>query len=298
MSVALIFPGQGSQQVGMHLDARGACWDVDTFAEADEALGEALSRRIAEGPEDALARTEVTQPALLATGVAMSRRLLRSHPDLQVVGAAGHSLGEYTALVVSGALDFADALRLVRVRGRAMQDAVPVGVGGMAAVLGLDLAQVEALCFEAARGEVVSIAAENCPGQVTIAGHVAAVDRVVAAAEGAGGVGKRLAVSAPFHCSLLSPAAEALAEALARVNVRAGAFPVLHNVDGRPATSPDDVRGRLVAQVVAPVRWSACFRGLRALGAESAYECGPGRTLAGMARRIDTTLPVRSGAES
>lgn len=296
MSVALIFPGQGSQQVGMHLDAGGVPWDADTFAEADEALGYALSRVIADGPEDALARTEVTQPALLATGVAMARRLLRAQPDLRVVGAAGHSLGEYTALVVSGALDFADALRLVRVRGRAMQQAVPVGVGGMAAILGLERAQVETLCAEAAQGEVVSMAADNCPGQVTIAGHVGAVDRVVAAVEGAGGVGKRLAVSAPFHCALLAPAADALAESIARVDVRAGAFPVLHNVDGLSAPSPEAVRARLVAQVVAPVRWSDCFRGLRALGAETAYECGPGRTLAGMARRIDKTLPVRSGA--
>ncbi len=298
MSVALIFPGQGSQQVGMHLDAGGSVWDADTFAEADEALGYALSRVIAEGPEDALARTEVTQPALLTTGVAMARRLLRQRPDLRIVGAAGHSLGEYAALVMSGALDFADAVRLVRVRGRAMQDAVPVGVGGMAAVLGLEISQVEVLCAEAAQGEVVSIAADNCPGQVTVAGHVGAVDRVVAAVEAAGGVGKRLAVSAPFHCALLSPAADALAEALATVKVRPGAFPVLHNVDGRPAASPEEVRARLVAQVVAPVRWSDCFRGLRTLGAESAYECGPGRTLAGMARRIDKTLPVRSGAEA
>jgi [acyl-carrier-protein] S-malonyltransferase len=296
MSVALIFPGQGSQQVGMHLDASGACWDPDTFAEADDALGYALSRVIAEGPEEALARTEVTQPALLATGVAMARRLLRREPDLRVVGAAGHSLGEYAALVLSGALDFGDAVRLVRVRGRAMQEAVPVGIGGMAAVLGLELAQVEAICADAAQGELVSIAADNCPGQVTVAGHVGAVDRVVAAAEEAGGVGKRLAVSAPFHCALLRPAADALAEALATVNVRAGTFPVLHNVDGRAAESPHDTRARLVAQVVAPVRWSDCFRGLRALGAEAAYECGPGRTLAGMARRIDKTLPVRSGA--
>jgi [acyl-carrier-protein] S-malonyltransferase len=281
----------------MHLAPDGTMLDASTFAEADEALGMALSALVAEGPEEVLARTEVTQPAILAASVAAWRRLLRLRPDAEIVAAAGHSLGEYGALVAAGALKFPDALRVVRLRGRAMQEAVPLGIGGMAAVLGLEEERVRGLCEEQAQGAVVALAALNAPGQVTVAGHVAAVDRVVAAAEAAGGMGKRLAVSAPFHCSLLGPAAEALAEALGAVSLASPSFPVFHNVDAAPASAPEDIRARLVAQVVAPVRWMDCAREVTRLRPEVAWECGPGRSLAGMQRRIDRTLPVRPASD-
>jgi [acyl-carrier-protein] S-malonyltransferase len=296
MRAVLMFPGQGSQCVGMHLAGDGTELDPATLDEANDALGMDLRRVLAEGPEELLARTEVTQPAILAASLAAWRHLQRKEPSLTVLGAAGHSLGEFSALVAAGSLTLADALRLVRLRGLAMQEAVPLGVGGMAAILGLDDATVAGLCAEHAHGEVVGLAGLNCPGQVAIAGHVGAVDRVVAASEPAGGVGKRLAVSAPFHSPLLAPAATRLAEALEDVPLRAPTFPVFHNVDG--ATAPDvaTIRARLVAQVTLPVRWVDCARALSTLGAETAFECGPGRTLAGLQRRIDKSLPVRSAS--
>jgi [acyl-carrier-protein] S-malonyltransferase len=298
MAVALLFPGQGSQVVGMDRAADGSPLDPATFEEVDDALGEPLSRSIAEGPDDVLARTENTQPALLAAGVATWRWLQRRMPDLPVVAAAGHSLGEYTALVASGALGLSDAARLVRLRGRAMQSAVPQGTGSMAAVVGLDDDAVRELCTRAARGEVLEVAAWNCPGQVSVAGHAAAVARLVEAVEAAGGVARLLAVSAPFHCSLLAPAAAPLREALAQVHLQPGVFPVVHNVDAAVALDADGIRARLVEQVVAPVRWSACVATLRTLGVEAAWECGPGRTLAGLVRRVDRGMTVRAGREA
>jgi [acyl-carrier-protein] S-malonyltransferase len=298
MRAALYFPGQGSQFVGMHLAASGEPLDVDTLAEADEALDMPLSRWIAEGPEDRLAHTEVTQPAILAVSVAALRYLRARVPALEVAASAGHSLGEYGALVASGAIAFADALRLVRLRGRVMQDAVPLGVGTMAAIVGLDEGTVAELCARHAQGQVVSVAALNCPGQVSVAGHVLAVERVLDAAHAAGGAGKTLAVSAPFHCALLAPAAARLREALADVRIDAPAFPVFHNVDAQPAGDPDAIRARLVAQVVAPVRWADCARAVRATGVDVAWECGPGRTLLGLQRRIDRTLSVRLASEA
>jgi [acyl-carrier-protein] S-malonyltransferase len=298
MRVALFFPGQGSQSVGMHLAASGSVLDADTLGEADEALGAPLSRWIAEGPEERLSRTEVTQPAILTVSIAALRYLRARTEPFEVVAAAGHSLGEYAALVAAGALDLADALRLVRLRGRAMQEAVPLGVGTMAAIVGLDEAAVIALCARHAEGEVVSVAALNCPGQVSIAGHVGAVGRVAEATHAAGGAAKLLAVSAPFHCAMLAPAAERLREALATVSLRAPLFPVFHNVDALPAPSVDAIRERLVAQVVAPVRWADCARAVRDAGPDVAFECGPGRTLLGLQRRIDRSLPVRLASEA
>lgn len=284
MRVAFVFPGQGSQSVGMD-----AGLDPATFAEADEALGYALSTIIREGPAERLAETEITQPALLTTCVALARALAVARPELVPVAAAGHSLGEYGALVVAGALDFGDAVRLVRLRGRAMQAAVPLGVGAMAAIVGLETEEVIELCVEHAHGEVVELAGHNCPGQTVIAGHVGAVERVCDAV-GAGA--RRLAVSAPFHCSLLGPAADALRDALEAVPVRAPRFPVVQNADAQVAADPDGIRARLVEQVVRPVRWVECVQALRALGAERCVEVGPGRTLAGLGKRIDRGFGV------
>lgn len=290
MRVAFVFPGQGSQSVGMD-----AGLDPATFAEADEALGYALSAVVRDGPAERLAETEITQPALLTTSVAMARALATARPDLVPAMAAGHSLGEYGALVLAGALDFADAVRLVRLRGRAMQAAVPLGVGTMAAIMGLETDEVRVLCETHAAGEVVELAGHNCPGQTVIAGHVAAVDRVC---EAVGSGARRLSVSAPFHCSLLGPAADALLDALHSVDVRPPRFPVVQNAYADVADTPAGIRERLVQQVVKPVRWVECVQRLKALGAERCVEVGPGKTLAGLGRRIDRSLPVLSFADA
>lgn len=284
MPVAYVFPGQGSQYVGM-----GAGLDPATFAEADDALGFSLSDIIRLGPEEKLAETAYTQPAILTVSIAMLRRLERE-VGWQPMAAAGHSLGEYSALVASGALAFADAVRLVRLRGQAMQDAVPLGTGGMAAVMGLDAAVVEAICAEQAQGEVVEIAGYNAPGQLVVAGHLSALQRVIDAVDAARGMGKRLAVSAPFHCRLLGPAAERLRAALTTVPLQAGRFPVVHNVDATVAPDAEGVRARLVAQVMGAVRWEDCVTQLKRLGATRSVEVGPGKTLAGLIKRIERSL--------
>lgn len=291
VATALLFPGQGAQFVGMD-----AGLDPDVFAEADDALGFALSAAIRSGPEARLAQTEITQPAILTVSVAMTRRLRAARPDLEIVAAAGHSLGEYGALVAAGALAFRDAVRLVRLRGRAMQDAVPLGVGTMGAVMGLPIEAVEELCARE-RAEVVSIAGVNCQGQTVVAGHVGAVTRLLDAANDAGGAGKLLSVSAPFHCSLLGPAAEALRLALADVRIAPCAFPVVHNIDAGVAADAEAIRARLVEQVVRPVQWVGCVRALIAMGATEFIELGPGKTLAGLGKRIDRTVPVRALAD-
>lgn len=282
MTVALVFPGQGSQYPGMDKDL-----DRSTFEEADEALGYALSTLIHEGPEAELQRTEVTQPAIFTVSIARLRHLRATRPGLEVVAAAGHSLGEYSALVAADALDFADAVRILRLRGRAMQEAVPEGQGAMAAVMGLEAETVAALCTDG-----VEVAAYNCPTQVSIAGPAAALDAVLDRIEAAGGVARKLVVSAPFHCAMLAPAGERLKEALAAIPVRPPRFPVVQNVDAVATDDPEAIRARLVAQVSRPVRWEACFRALRALGADRAIEVGPGRTLAGLGKRIDRAFPV------
>jgi [acyl-carrier-protein] S-malonyltransferase len=296
MALAFVFPGQGSQSIGMlsGLDAGGGTVR-EAFAAASEALGRDLWRLSQEGPEDELNRTEWTQPALLAAGLA-AWRVWQVRGGPQPALMAGHSLGEYTALVAAGALDFADAVRLVHFRGQVMQEAVPQGEGAMAAVLGLDDAVVAAACREAAGDRVVEPVNFNAPGQVVIAGHRDAVERALAAAETAGA--KRaimLPVSVPSHCALMRPAAERMAERLQEVQLRAPAIPVLHNVSVAPESNPEKIRERLVAQLHSPVRWVETIKAFGAAGVDRLIEAGPGKVLAGLNRRIDRamdTLPV------
>jgi [acyl-carrier-protein] S-malonyltransferase len=284
MKVAFLFPGQGSQEVGMgkafaEHPAAAAIW-----READESLGFSLSRLCFEGPAQDLTLTANTQPAVLTASVAAAA-VLAEHgivPDL----AAGHSLGEYSALVVAGALSFRHAVRLVRQRGVFMQDAVPVGDGAMAALLGVDLAAAEEVCAESARGEVVTVANINAPGQVVIAGHRGAVERAVkAAATRDGRKSVMLPVSAPFHSALMKPAADRLSAELDKIPVAAPAFPVVRNVDAGLTTTAEEVKPFLVQQVASPVRWTECVERLRREGATTFIEVGPGRVLSGLLKR-------------
>ncbi|RMD80260.1 MAG: [acyl-carrier-protein] S-malonyltransferase [Gammaproteobacteria bacterium] len=296
---AMVFPGQGSQAVGM-LAELGRAFPVvrETFEEASEALGLDLWRLAQEGPEEELNRTERTQPALLAAGVAVWRAW-RDQGGPAPAAMAGHSLGEYTALVCAGALGLAEGVRLVAARGRYMQEAVPEGRGAMAALLGLADEAVEALCREAsAGGELVVPANYNAPGQVVVAGHAPAVARVAAAARAAGA--KRvvpLAVSAPSHSPLMAPAAARLAGELAGVAWRPPEVPVVHNVDAQPHPEPDALRRALARQLTEPVRWTACVRRLAAEGAEAVVECGPGKVLCGLVRRIQRGLAAHPAGE-
>ncbi|MCC6850517.1 MAG: ACP S-malonyltransferase [Deltaproteobacteria bacterium] len=273
----------GARLVAEHAAARA------TMAEADDAVGFPLTRLCFEGPEAELTRTEVCQPAILAVSVATWRAL---GPTSGIVPrwVAGHSLGEYTALVVAGALAFRDAVRLVRLRGRLMQSAVPDGVGTMAAIVGLEDARVAELCAAAAEGEIVSPANFNGAGQVVVAGHRAAVARVMVAAKAAGARVIALAVSAPFHCALMTPVAAALAQALAEVEVRTPAVPVVSNVEATLNADAARIRELLVTQVTAPVRWAESMRLLRALGCLRVIEVGPGQVLAKIAQRMKLGL--------
>lgn len=291
MSVAFVFPGQGSQKAGM-----GKAWaDVSeearrTFEEADDVLGFALSRLIWEGPEEELGLTTNTQPALLATSIAIYRALLPQGLFVEPAAMAGHSLGEYSALVAADALDFADALRLVRRRGELMQEAVPVGVGAMAAFIGLDDQAVASVAEEAAQGEVCAVANYNSPGQTVIAGHKAAVDRAVAMAKDRGArKATLLAVSAPFHSPLMKPAREGMAAELAKVEFRAPRVPVVANVDAAPVLTGDAARDALVRQIDGPVRWveSVTWMAQNA-GVGTFLEIGSGNVLTGLNRRIAT----------
>ena len=284
-TLAFLFPGQGSQEVGMgralaeRSPAAAAVW-----AEADDALGFALSTLCFEGPGADLALTANTQPAVLTTSVAAAAALAERGvtPGL----AAGHSLGEYSALVVAGALRFAEAVRLVRRRGEFMQEAVPAGTGAMAALLGVELATAEQVCAEAAQGEVVGVANINSPGQIVIAGHRTAVERAVTAAAARGGKKSvLLPVSAPFHCALMKPAADRLAVELERLAVSAPRVPVIRNVDGGVTRTADEVRPFLVKQVASPVLWTDCVERLAREGATGFLEVGPGRVLTGLLKR-------------
>ena len=291
MSLGFVFPGQGAQAVGMGGDFLDSDAVVGArFEEANAALGFDLVSIVLEGPPERLAETEVTQPALLTVGVALWDAWCArggARPAL----LAGHSLGEYTALAAAGALAFEDAVRLVHARGRFMQEAVPVGEGAMAAILGLD-DDIVAGCCAGADG-VVAPANLNAPGQVVISGAAAAVDQAVAACKEAGA--RRavlLNVSGPFHCALMRPAAERLRAALDAVSIRAPEIPVLHNVDAAVAKSAEDIRRRLVDQLDSPVRWRDCMQAMQSEGVDRVVECGPGNVLAGLARRIDRSLAV------
>ena len=286
MKLAFVFPGQGSQAVGMMSGFTGHPVVRDTFAEASAALGDDLWQLVEEGPAEALNLTTNTQPVMLTAGVAVYRAWLASGGAKPAV-MAGHSLGEYTALVAAGALAFADAVPLVRFRAQAMQDAVPAGVGAMAAIMGGDDDAVAAACVEAAQGQVVEPVNFNAPGQIVIAGHREAVERAVALAKQKGAKrGVLLPVSAPFHSSLLKPAADKLAARLAQIGFTTPAIPVIHNVDVAEHAAPDAIRAALAQQAASPVRWTATVRRMAELGVTHVVECGPGRVLAGMNRRI------------
>ena len=286
---AFLFPGQGSQAVGM-LDAWGDHAAVrETLAQASAALGEDVARLIREGPKDKLDLTTNTQPVMLTAGIACWRAW-RAEGGAEPAAVAGHSLGEYTALVAAGALALADALPLVRFRAQAMQDAVPVGTGAMAAILGLDSDAVRAGCAEAAAasGEVVEAANFNDAKQTVIAGSKAGVDKACELLKASGA--KRallLAVSAPFHSSLMKPAAERLREMLASVSIAAPRIPVINNIDVASPTEPDTIRDALYRQAFGAVRWVEVVQALRARGLTQMIECGPGKVLAGMVKRID-----------
>ncbi len=286
MTVAFIFPGQGSQAVGMgraFSETSGAAKRV--FEEANDALGFDLRRVMFEGPEAELALTATTQPAVLTASVAAAAACAERGLTPSLV--AGHSLGEYSALVVAGALQLADAVRVVRRRGELMQAAVPVGTGAMAAIMGVAADVVEQVCAEAAQGEVVDVANVNSEMQIVIAGHRSAVERAVALVKERGGrKSVLLPVSAPFHCSLMAPAAAGLAVALGAVTVRDPAIPVVRNVDGGVTRRAADVVPFLLRQVASPVRWTACVERLAAEGVTAFVEVGPGRVLTGLVRRI------------
>ncbi len=299
MTVAFVFPGQGSQTVGMGralADAYPAARAV--FDEVDEALGEKLSAVIWEGPEDRLTLTENAQPALMAVSMATIRAL--ESEGVTVAGSAsyvaGHSLGEYSALAAAGSLAVADAARLLRTRGKAMQQAVPVGEGAMAALLGLDLDVAVEVAAEAADGQVCQAANDNAPGQVVVSGSRAAVERAMEIAKARGAMKVvLLPVSAPFHSALMSPAAEVMRTALAEVEVTAPVVPLVANVVAGPVTDPDEIRRRLVEQVTGTVRWRELIMWMAANGVTELREIGAGRVLSGLTKRIDrsvTATPV------
>ena len=290
MTAAFIFPGQGSQAIGMGKALADAYPEARAvFDEVDQALGEPLSRTIWEGPGETLMLTRNAQPALMAVSLAATRVIEARCGRLAARAAfvAGHSLGEYSALAAAGALSVADAARLLRIRGDAMQAAVPVGEGAMAAVIGLEPEDVRAVAAEAAGAEVCEPANDNGAGQIVLSGHKAAVERAVEIAKSRGA--KRamlLPVSAPFHCRLMQPAAEAMAAALQAVRIAAPTVPVVANVTARPVSDPDEIRRRLVEQVTGLVRWRESVEWLAAAGVDLFIEIGAGKVLTGLVRRI------------
>jgi len=290
MKLALLFPGQGSQSVGMMQPFADSPVVIDTFAEASEALSQDLWKLVAEGPADQLNATVNTQPVMLTAGVAVYRAWRAAGGAVPAM-VAGHSLGEYSALVAAGVIAFKDAVPLVRFRAQAMQDAVPMGTGAMAAILGLDDDAVRAACAEASQGEVVEAVNFNAPNQVVIAGHKAAVERGAAACKARGA--KRtlmLPVSAPFHSSLLKPAADRLAEYLKNVTFNAPSMPVVNNVDVAVVNDPAAIKAALARQACSPVRWVEVIRHIANAGVTHVAECGPGKVLAGMTGRIEKSL--------
>jgi [acyl-carrier-protein] S-malonyltransferase len=298
MKLAFVFPGQGSQSVGMMAAYGDHAAIRDTFAEASDALGFDLAKMVTDGPAELLNQTVNTQPVMLAAGVAVYRLWLTqggAQPSLM----AGHSLGEYTALTCAGALNFTDALKLVRLRAEAMQSAVPEGVGAMAAVLGLDDEAVRAVCAEAAQGEVLEAVNYNSPGQVVIAGNKSAIERGCALAKEKGA--KRalpLPVSVPSHCALMKPAAGKLLAAMAGMAIHSPAIPVIHNADVAAHTDPDAIRDALARQLYSPVRWVESMQSFAAQGVTRIAECGPGKVLAGLNKRILDNVPTVALADA
>jgi len=299
MTIAFIFPGQGSQQVGMGAELAQVYESARlVFEEVDEALGQKLSQIIWDGPADTLTLTENAQPALMAVSLALVRVLERDKGVALKDAAkfvAGHSLGEYSALAAAGSLSLCDTARLLKIRGQAMQAAVPVGEGAMAVLLGLDMPEARKLAEAAAQGDVCQAANDNAPGQVVVSGARAAVERAV---EMASEYGARramlLPVSAPFHCALMQPAADDMAQALAEVEINAPAVPLIANVVAGEITGPEDIRARLVEQVTGIVRWRESVAYMAQAGVTTLYEIGAGRVLTGLARRIERSLDAKS----
>jgi len=292
-TLAFVFPGQGSQKVGMLTAAHAQFATVrDTFAEASAALGYDMWALVQSGPQESLNLTATTQPVLLTSSVALWRAW-QENSDIRPSIMAGHSLGEFSALVCAGALAFTDAVQLVRQRGEFMQTAVPIGEGAMAAIIGVDDEDVNRICAEVAASQdgVVSAVNFNSPGQVVIAGHTAAVGLAIDALKAAGA--KRampLPVSAPFHTELMRPAGERLAEVIAEINIAAPEVPVVHNVQAALEPDPAQIRKLLVEQIYSPVKWTGCVQTIIASGVTNIVECGPGKVLSGLNRRIDKSL--------
>jgi [acyl-carrier-protein] S-malonyltransferase len=294
MTIAWLFPGQGSQEVGM---GKSLCQTSasarSVFERADRALGYSIQKLCFDGPMETLTLTENAQPAIVTTSIAALVALREAHAALpQPAFALGHSLGEYSALVAAGALELEDAVRLVHLRGRAMQEAVPEGQGAMAAIMGGDESVVRALCEEAAQGEMLSPANFNAPGQIVISGAAGAVARARDLAGGRGLKAIPLKVSAPFHSALMAPAARAVEKALAELRVKSLDFPVVPNVDAKPNTDAARVKALLVRQIDAPVRWHESIAAVAEAGVTRALEIGPGKVLAGLVKRIDKRITV------
>ena len=296
MSLGVVFPGQGSQRVGMLSEAAERFPVVKaTFEEAGEAVGYDVWDLVSNGPEERLSLTEFTQPAILTASIALYRAFSSKH-ELAPTAGAGHSLGEYSALVAAGALSLGDGARLVSKRGAAMQQAVPAGEGAMAVVLGLDDSLVADVCSQISSVDAfVGGVNFNAPGQVVIAGTTSAVEVAISALKEAGARrAMALPVSAPFHTPLMQPAADAMAEAFETVSWSAPQFPVVSNVDGALQTSPDAIKASLVEQISSPVLWTECVSTLRSNGCDHFIECGPGSVLCGLSKRIDKTVPIKS----
>ncbi len=299
MSMAFVFPGQGSQEVGMGKALADAFLPArEVFEEVNDALGQNLSKLMFEGPDDELRLTENAQPALMAVSMAVMRTLAAEGGfslNGKVDYVAGHSLGEYSALAAAGAFSLGDAARLLKTRGRAMQQAVPVGEGAMAALLGLELDVAREVAEAAAQGEVCQAANDNAPGQVVVSGHTAAVERAVEIAKEKGA--KRavlLPVSAPFHCALMAPAADVMAEALGKTEISAPVVPLVANVTAESVADPDTIRRQLVEQVTGAVRWRESVLYMKDKGVDALVEVGAGKVLSGLARRIDRELTGRA----